>query len=127
MNIAIIEKNKFYRESLKTVLDQIMDFTVVLDSDNMQSLFTPPTLKNIDLVLIDYKIIDSKTIDSGDRDKEFIPDINYLVMTDYDEFMNSEKWEREASNFIICKNITKQDLERKIRSVVNSNAKSFPQ
>jgi len=35
MNIVIIEQNKIYRESLKTALDQIPDFKVVFDTDNI--------------------------------------------------------------------------------------------
>jgi hypothetical protein len=37
MNIAIIEKNKLYRDSLITVINQIEDFTVVYDSDGLQN------------------------------------------------------------------------------------------
>ena len=39
MNIAIIENNNFYRESLKTALNQIVDFKVSFDSDDLNSFF----------------------------------------------------------------------------------------
>lgn len=120
MNIAILEKNKLYRESLKTVLNQINDFKVIYEGDDLQSVIKQPELKNVDLILVDYKIIESKSEFNIHREKELFPDTRLVVLADSDEMLNLNHRNSSMSAQIIFRNTGKQELERKIRSVFES-------
>jgi DNA-binding NarL/FixJ family response regulator len=54
MNIAIIENNNFYRESLKTALNQIVDFKVSFDSDDLNSFFQITDNSDFQIILLDF-------------------------------------------------------------------------
>ncbi|MEI6853881.1 MAG: hypothetical protein WCL06_13630, partial [Bacteroidota bacterium] len=55
INIIVIERNKIFRESLTTVLDQIPDFRVISDTDNAADLKFI-NQKATHLMLIDYNL-----------------------------------------------------------------------
>ena len=52
--IAIIEKNNFYRESLKTALNQIDGFEVVFDDDNIALLLDSKAEFSFQIILLDW-------------------------------------------------------------------------
>lgn len=117
INIILIEQNKIFRESLKTVLDQIHDFKVVFDTDNFNN---HENIKIIlpQLILIDYSF--GKTICNIIIDKALStwPDIIFLLLTNYKEDCNIHGI--KTTNFIL-KNSSKKEFEQLIIKLMNIN------
>ena len=112
MNIVIIEQNKIFRESLKTVLNQIADFEVVFDADN--NCF-PEDISNIqvNLILIDCNLGKDKFNETIKKAiKVWGPSIRCIFLTDYKEECTINGIE---SSDIILKSSSKKEFENKIR------------
>jgi len=107
INIAIIENNKIYRESLKTVLNQIDDFNVVYSSEGLTEGAALPDEYKIDVMLMDYIII-RRGIKSF-RDKKIIS------ISDFDELYAEENLQAKGITAVIFKNSGKKEIENKIR------------
>ncbi len=111
MNIVIIDPNKIYRESLKTALDQVAGFAVVLDSDNYKCLDGICNLQ-IHQVLIDYGLGRAKCDETMRKALSEWPDAKFLLLTTYRED-NNFKGVKTAD--VILKNSTKKEFEHKIK------------
>jgi len=112
MNIVIIEQNKIFRESLKTVLNQIPDFEVVFDADNN---WYPEEMRNVvvNLILIDYSF--GKTKCNEAMNKALLvwgTTVKFLFLTDYKEECANNNIK---SSDIILKHSSKKEFENKIR------------
>jgi|GEM_PF-1284205 len=115
MNIAVIEQNKIYRESLGTVLNQINDFNVVYCGDNLDDLIQHHEKDKIALILIDYHLL-------GQITKLFY-DIKIISISDFDEIYPEENLSAKGIAGVIFKNTSKKELEKKIRRALYDNQK----
>ena len=113
MNIIIIEQNKIYRESLKVALDQIYDFNVVCDVENISY---PENISNVDinLFLIDYSLGKAKCNDIINNALFKWPSVKFLLLTNYKE--ESNIYMNKSIN-VILKNSCKKEFEDKIREL----------
>jgi len=113
-NIIIIEPNKIFRESLKTVLEQVHDFNVVFDTDNLYSLENYGNFQ-IQLVLIDFSIGKEKCENIITKALCLWPTVRFLFLVNYKEEIppncNSEV-------DVINKNASKIEIENKIREYI---------
>jgi DNA-binding NarL/FixJ family response regulator len=116
-NIAIIEKNTFYRESLKIVLNQIDDFNVVFDTDNILPLFQIADIQSIQILLLDYDFYENENLI---KIEQFSPSIKLLILSNYSENYFFDKHKERGLNFI-SKCSTKFLFEQKIRKSLNLN------
>ena len=112
MNIVIIERNKIYRESLKTVLDQIPDFNVVFEMDNTGSLEDNKNIQ-VNLILIDYNLGKDKCNETVNKAISLWPDVKFLLLTTYKE---EHDFERNKGFDVILKNSSKKEFEYKIKN-----------
>jgi len=114
MNIAIVENNNFYRESLKTALNQIVDFDVVFDSDNLNSLFQNFEILDFQIILLDLIFYQPENIS---KILKSMPEIKILILSNF-----SEKCFFENSLFdFIPKCSNKNLFEQKIRKLLKIN------
>ena len=112
MNIVIIEQNKIFRESLKTVLNQIQDFKVIFDSDTISYTEDISNI-HVNIILIDYNLGKSKCNETINKAKAVWGiSVKFLFMTDFNEecTINGIK-----TSDIILKNSSKKQFENKIR------------
>jgi DNA-binding NarL/FixJ family response regulator len=111
MNIVIIAQNRIFRESLKTVLNQIQDFDVVFDSDNFYKLENPGN-HQIQLILIDFSMSKENCVNIITEAIRMWPSVRFLYLTDY-----KEEWTINGikASDIILKNSSKKEFENKIR------------
>ena len=112
INIVIIAQNNIFRESLKTVLNQISGFKIIFDTDNFNSIENPDRYQ-IQLVLIDFSISKEKCVNIISEALNLWPSVRFLFMTNYSEeippnFNNSVD--------VIHKNASKKEFENKIRN-----------
>jgi len=119
MNIAIVEKSKPYRESLKILLSQIPDFRVVFDTDNNSDFLQFLKTGTIDIVFLDFEFIETKG-------SKIILDYSYsFPITKIIVLSNSLEICRYESNIqtyqldLMLKNSKKKDFENHIREAAN--------
>jgi DNA-binding NarL/FixJ family response regulator len=107
MNIVIIEQNKIFRESLKTALDQIPDFNVVLDTDNYSSL---DGIGNVPVheILIDDGYGKANCDETIRKALSAWPDVKFLLLTTYKEDYN---FKSNIKSDVILKNSSKKEFE----------------
>jgi len=122
MNIAIIEKNNFYRESLKTALNQIIDFKVVFDADNIFSFYQSTDKYDFHIVLLDFTFYQNENIT---KIFQLLPYIRILILSNYTEncFFNIQI-DNTFLDFI-SKCSDKKKFEQKIRKFLNFNIVSI--
>jgi len=118
MNIAIIESNVLFRESLKTALNQISDFRVVLSSDFDSGILQMLSVSNVDVVLLDGIIGAAKKYEALKQIHALYPHIDILVMSDYPEQLYSDDVLREGASGVIFKHFGKRTIEKEIRRMV---------
>jgi two-component SAPR family response regulator len=113
MNIIIFEQNKVFRESLKTVLDQIQDFNIFFDTESDNC---PETIYNEDvqLIIIDSCLGKNKCREIITKAVNNWPAVKLLFMINYKEEINN------SFNNVdyIFKPSTKKEFEDKIRDLV---------
>jgi DNA-binding NarL/FixJ family response regulator len=56
INIAIIDRNEIFRESLKILLEQIEGFSVIMDANSCDHLNISNTISPIQVLLIDSSL-----------------------------------------------------------------------
>ncbi|MHC1738025.1 MAG: response regulator [Ignavibacteriaceae bacterium] len=125
MNIAIIENNKFYRESLRTVLNQIEDFIVVYDGDNSEGITQLLETGEIDIILIDYDIVEGNFSQIKEQILKLFPPIKIIVVSNYSEVCYSKNLISKGITDIISKNSGKNEFEELIRHSFSEKQLNF--
>ncbi len=115
INIAIIDQNETFRESLKTLLEQISDFRVVVDTDDGNFLKTPNTVP-IQVLLIDNSIGKEKCNEFIQNTMLKSKSVKSLILTMYREDL---VFCADRTD-IILKNSSKKDFENRIKNLINS-------
>jgi DNA-binding NarL/FixJ family response regulator len=121
MNIAIIENNDFYRESLKTALNQIVDFKVVFETDHLNSFFQRLESPDFQIILLDFCFYQDENIK---RILQLSPATKILVLSNYDEKYFFENIDNTLIDFI-PKSANKNLFKLKIRKLVTNNIITF--
>ena len=125
MNIAIIEKNKAYRESLSTVLNQIHDFNVVFDSDSFSGMDQLSGLEVVDIILLDSSIAEKKFAQLIEQIVKLFPVSKIIIISNYSDICYLDDLLRKGITDIIPKNAGKKEFEIKIRYAFYNNEKLF--
>ncbi len=114
MNIIIIEPNKTFRESLKTVLNQIQDFNVVFDTDCINDL---QSINNeaIDFMIIDYSLWEHAGNEIIMQILSVHPAAKFLLLANNKEECHYNRFKTIDA---ILKNSTKNEFEHKIRFLI---------
>lgn len=118
MNIAIIGQNPIFRDSLLTLLSQVVDFNIKFDCGDIHDFFNNPDASMIDLILIDGVIGSLRYSEITSRIKEFSDGIKVLFLseaTDHYYWEDQHKYNVEGT---LLKNSKKKEFEEKIRSLV---------
>ncbi|MEI7452588.1 MAG: hypothetical protein WCK37_05325 [Candidatus Falkowbacteria bacterium] len=116
INIAIIENNNFYRESLKTALNQIDGFNVVFDIDNIASFLDFMEEDCFQIILIDSS---NYQAESTKKMLQLYPKATILILSNYTENYFFEPQIDGISFGFIPKCSAKNVFEQKIRESLN--------
>jgi len=121
MNIAIIGQNCIFRDSLRLLLNQVADFTVVFDSDDIPELQDYPEASSIDVVLFDCCYGNEDFSSLINKINKLSPNIKILIMTDsfwQYYWLNQKKYSIEG---IILRDSGKLEFEKEIKSLIKPN------
>ena len=118
INIAIIENNNFYRESLKTALNQIDGFMVVFDTDDVLSVLDFIEEYNFQIILLDLFCYHAESIK---RILQLYPNTKILILSNYIETCFFDLQSNDMSFDFISKCSNKNLFEQKIRKSLNPN------
>ncbi|NOZ35673.1 MAG: response regulator transcription factor [Chlorobi bacterium] len=114
LRFIILEKNKDFRLSLKTILNQIEYFEVVADFDDFDSFIFKDKLK-FNSILLDLNIGTYKCVEFIKKMKEYSQDIKIILLSDFKELIYSEAAVRAGAEGVIFKSSDKSIFEKKIR------------
>jgi DNA-binding NarL/FixJ family response regulator len=117
VNIAIVEKNDIYRESLITALNQIDDFKVVSACRNSVELYPALDSININVLLLDYSNGCDKCLETIRIINQSNPNVKVVVLTDSLHNFYDEQLKNSGVDAIINKDSSKALLEAQIRNV----------
>jgi len=118
MNIAIIENNNLYRDSLKTALNQIDDFKVVFDTDNINTFLKIINIYDFQIVLLDFNFFQTENIK---KILQLFPETKILILSNYTESCFFDNITNNNSLDFIPKCSNKNLFEQKIRKLLNIN------
>jgi len=121
MNIVILEKNSVYRESLKVILNQIINYNVIYDDNNCSKLKSLTKNKSIDLILLDCKIASESKCNFIIKLKEHFPNVKIIVLTDYPELVLYSSFFELGADTIIQKIASKKLFESTINNLLTQN------
>ena len=108
MDIAIIEKNNVYRESLKVALNQIHELNVIIDTDNCLCFNSYDKNKSVDLILLDCKIVSENNFNFLTKLKEQIEAVKIVILADYPQKIIYHSFYEMGADKIIFKHTTKK-------------------
>lgn len=117
-NLAIVEENRLYRESLRLALSQIDDFNIVLDGDTIDDIARISAVQFIDLVLLSIDVGKINGYDPLMQLRRRFPQLNILVLLDYPETCYYENAISEGANDAIPKFSRKQVIEQHVRAIM---------
>jgi len=117
-NLAIVEENRLYRESLRLALSQIDDFNIVLDGDTIDDIARISAVQFIDLVLLSIDVGKINGYDPLMQLRRRFPQLNILVLLDYPETCYYENAISKGANNAIPKFSGKEVIEQHVRSIM---------
>ena len=120
INIAIVEKNVFYRESLRTILSQIPDFRIISDTESYSDLMKISLAAKVDLVLLDEELTDSKCIQEIKNYFAKLNDVKILALSEHNNECFQKEIIQNGVDDIIQKHFSKKKIEEKIRSLITT-------
>ena len=120
-NLAIVEENCLYRESLRSALSQIVDFNIVMDANTIDDIVRISANQFIDLVLLSIDVRKVNGYDALKQIRRIIPNVNILVLLDYPETCYYEHAMTEGANDAISKFSGKQVIDQHIRSIIEKS------
>ena len=123
MNIAIIELNKLYRESLKILLNQTPDFRVVFDTDNNSDFLQFLKTNTTDIDFLGFECIETQCSQKLLEFTKLHPETKTIVLTHSLEICKYETIIQTYCLDVMLKNSTKKEFDKHIRQAVN-NSKS---
>jgi len=121
MNIAIVEKNKLYREGLIALLNQTPDFRVVFDTDTNSDFLHFLKTNHTDIVFLGFECIETQC---SEKLLDFIklhPETKIIVLTPSLELCRYESVIQTYCLDVMLKNSTKKEFERHIRHAVKNS------
>ena len=120
INLAIVEENRLYRESLRSALSQINDFNIVLDGDSVDEIVRIPTEQSIDLVLLSVDVEKPQGYNALKQIRQLFPAMKILVLLDYPETCFYENALNKGANGAIPRTSGKREIEWHIRTIVEN-------
>ena len=119
MNIAIVEQNKAYRESLKILLNQIPGFRVVFDTDNHSDFLKFLITDKVDILLLDFECIDTGGQEILLNYLNNFPTSKIIVLSYSLEICSYETMLQTYKLEVMLKNSTKKEFENHIIEAIN--------
>lgn len=124
IRIAIIGQNKILRESLKTLLNQIPDFTVQVDS-SIQTFISHLPEFSPEVVLLDTTTREADYPAMIRSIKTIMGNIRLLILADVTEFYFWEHQQESSVDTILSVNSEKKEIECSIRSVMKGSIEAI--
>ena len=118
MNIAIVEKNSTYRESLQTALNQIVDFKVVLACGDCTVLYQNLNSIYFNVLLLDYNIGDEKCLETIRKINQINSEVKVVIFIDYLQICYYKHLIDSGAVAAINKNSNKLSIETQLRKIV---------
>jgi DNA-binding NarL/FixJ family response regulator len=118
MDIAIVEPNKLYRESLRALLNQTADFRVVFDTDSNSDFLHYLQTNHSDIAFLGFDGIETQ---SSHQLLEFIklhPKTKIIVLAPSLEICRYERVIQTYGLDVMLKNSTKKEFEKHIRQAL---------
>jgi DNA-binding NarL/FixJ family response regulator len=114
INIAIIDQNRTFRESLKTLLEQIQDFRVVFNTGETNYLENLP--KNaVQVLLVDNAMGREKCNELIDAALSQSNHLKALILAMYKDELNLDSGEAE----VMLKCSSKKEFENRIKKLAS--------
>jgi DNA-binding NarL/FixJ family response regulator len=115
MNIAIVEQNKLYRESLMALLNQTPDFRVVFDTDTNSEFLQFLKTNSTDIIFLGFECIESQC---SQKLLELIknnPQTKVIVLAPSLEICRYESVIQTYGLDVMLRNSTKIEFDKHIR------------
>jgi DNA-binding NarL/FixJ family response regulator len=113
INIAIIDRNRTFRESLKTLLEQIKNFRVVLDCDD-NSCPENPGNDPVHVMLIDSSIGKEKCAFLMNETLAQWESVKTIILAMYKDELNLDSGKAE----VMQKSSSKKEFENRIKKLI---------
>jgi DNA-binding NarL/FixJ family response regulator len=121
LNIAIITSNDHYRESLKTVLNQIPRFKVTLVCRNRNDAATQIAGKTINVVLLDNAVCEDDSEGFVKQIHMLSPKAKILMLLNHIEECWYTQAMKSGADDAIPKFSGKRVIEQHVRSIMEKN------
>jgi DNA-binding NarL/FixJ family response regulator len=118
INIAIVEENCLFRESLRLALSQIVDFSIVLEGETVDTIVRTSAEQSIDSILLSVDAEKAHGYEALKHIRRLFPHVNILALLDYPETCYYEKAITEGANDAIPKCSTKEVIEQHVRYIM---------
>ncbi|MFW5753195.1 MAG: hypothetical protein ACOCV9_00170 [Marinilabiliaceae bacterium] len=117
-HIAILEKNKTYRQSLLTVLKQTEGLLIDFEGDDQEAFCKSITADMSVVILVDFDLISNKNV-SLQHIKSKFPRSSIYILSDISAIAIENLIDKKLYNGVILKSYSKNDLLTGIQTILN--------
>jgi DNA-binding NarL/FixJ family response regulator len=114
INIAIIDKNEIFRESLKVLLEQIEGFSVIVEANDCNFLNFSDTIPPIQVLLLDNSFGKEKCTAWINETLVQLKSVKTLMLATYKEELGFSSMDTE----VILKSSGKKEFEYSINKLI---------
>lgn len=126
IKIAIVEDHTLFREGLKSLLENNVDYKVVAEFSNGQEFINALFDIDVDLVLMDIEMPVMNGIEATTEAKMKLPQLRLIALSMYsDQKYYYEMIKAGVSGFVL-KEATTDELEKAINDVINDQSYFSP-
>jgi DNA-binding NarL/FixJ family response regulator len=121
IRIVIADDHEIFRKGLKNVLSRLKYVDLVGEAGNGKEVINIVKNKNVDIILMDIEMPEMNGIEATRRILAIKPDAKVVALTMFnDEQYIQDMLDAGAKGFLL-KNITKQILDKAIRTIAEGN------
>lgn len=121
INIIIVDDHDLFRKGLKAIFKEIEDITVIAEASNGKELLEIISYNKPQLVLLDIKMPLMNGIDTTKAVLKKYPDINILILSQYDDSDYYNQLIELGVKGFVLKNSELEELLIAIRAIAKGN------
>lgn len=121
ITLAAVDDHPMFRKGVMRILEQVPDFTFIIEASNGQELVEKLATQRPDVILMDLEMPLMNGIQATQHVKEHWPEVKVIVvsMHDQDQFVTASM--EAGANGYLLKDTDPEEVEKAIRKVIEED------
>lgn len=121
IKLIIADDHEIFRKGLRNVLSRLKYVDIVGEATNGKEVVDMVKKKNVDIILMDIEMPEMNGIETTRRILTIKPDMKIVALTMFNDEQYIQDMLNAGAKGFLLKNITKQILDKAIRTIAEGN------